>query len=213
MPHIKKQISSILNFLRYPQDDKYVGISNADKLRNVLTVVFIELVVVITAGFVIYGMEEAGVLSFPDHAIEEMLDEMSIWLVLFGAVILAPIIEEVLFRGFITLRRFYPLIFVMDLAEALGKNKFRTIKAILKLWKKYFPLIVILSIATFGYVHVWNFKEEMSYWMIPIAVSPQLIAGFFLTYVRVRYGLIWSMLSHATTNLIFLILHYTVPIG
>ncbi|WP_370087238.1 CPBP family intramembrane glutamic endopeptidase [Ekhidna sp.] len=211
--HLRKQGKLILNFLKSPGDFKYNDVSNSNKLKAVLRIVLIELIVVIPVGLIVYGMEEAGILFFPDHAIEELVDKMSIALVLLGAVVFAPIVEEILFRGFITLRRFYPLILVIDLAEALGKNRFRTLRIVLRVWTNCFPIIVYASIFAFGYAHVWNFKEEMPFWLIPIAVSPQLVAGLFLTYTRVRYGLIWSMLSHATTNLIFLVLYYTVPLG
>lgn len=159
------------------------------------------------------GSQRLGLLDFPDHKLVEMIDEMSIHMVLFVAVFFGPILEEFVFRGFITFYRFYPLLFVIAMAGALGMNKFKLIRKIRRAWTFCFPLLMMLSVLLFGYVHVWNFEEQMSLWMIPIAISPQLIAGLFLTYARVKYGLIWSMLAHALVNFIALVLHYTIPLN
>ena len=56
-----------------------------------------------------------------------------------------------------------------------------------------------------GGIHISNFENiEGYYWLVPILVAPQLFAGAFLGFTRVKLGLGWAMLLHATHNLILL---------
>ncbi|WP_421762610.1 type II CAAX prenyl endopeptidase Rce1 family protein [Ekhidna sp.] len=206
----KKVKSGFLNFWKYPQDYKYQGLSDVNRLKDILIIVFLELLILVPLAFIIDEMQKIGLLNFPDHKLMDMIDGMSIIRVLFIVVIMAPIIEEVLFRGFITFQRFYPVLFLIAILGALGKNKFKAMRIARRLWEICFPFLVIFSVLIFGLAHVWNFEELVSLWLIPIAVSPQLVAGLFLTYARVRYGLIWSMMLHATVNLTALALHYSI---
>ncbi len=107
------------------------------------------------------------------HAIDKMLAEYSLPMIFFLAVIFAPVVEELIFRA--------PL------------GLFRT--------SRYFPLAFYLSVFAFGLVHIFNFEGYKDYlWLAPFLVLPQLISGVFLGFIRVRMGLIHSIVLHAAFN-------------
>ena len=199
-------------FLLKPEDYKLRHLDNAEKFKDSVSLVVLELAVIIPLGILIYFLDESGVITIPEHMSEEMMENMSFLTVLFYVAVLAPILEEFIFRTFIVLRRFYPLLFFIAILESFGKSKFSLLKKTIRGWKQAFPIVVVLSSLLFGYIHIWNFKGDVEFWLVPVLVLPQVISGFFLAYGRVRYGLIWSILQHALFNLLLIILEYTVPI-
>lgn len=57
----------------------------------------------------------------------------------------------------------------------------------------------------FGLIHITNF--EFSYTILllsPILVAPQIILGFFIGFLRVRYGFVLGFLMHALHNAVFI---------
>ena len=82
-------------------------------------------------------------------------------LMFFLTVIVAPILEEAIFRGFLG-----------SLVE-----------------KSYFKWLYYLSAILFGLVHASNYElTESQNLLIPLIILPQLFLGFMLGYIRVRYG-------------------------
>jgi hypothetical protein len=56
----------------------------------------------------------------------------------------------------------------------------------------------------FGLVHIFNYTSftfSHFYW-IPVLVFPQLVYGFTFGYIRLKNGLIWSILLHMATNMV-----------
>jgi len=88
-------------------------------------------------------------------------------------VVLAPVLEEMIFRG--------PLGF------------FKT--------SPYFPFAFYCSFVLFGLIHLGNFEITPAVLLLsPLLVAPQTIMGVFLGYIRVRLGLSWAILLHASHN-------------
>jgi membrane protease YdiL (CAAX protease family) len=70
-----------------------------------------------------------------------------------------------------------------------------------KAFSKAFPIIFYLSAFIFGFAHISNYDGLNSIWfLIPFLGMPQIFIGTALGYVRVNYGLGWSMLLHALHN-------------
>jgi ABC-type proline/glycine betaine transport system permease subunit len=66
---------------------------------------------------------------------------------------------------------------------------------------KYLNILVYFSALSFGLIHITNYTDLENYWWIaPLLVLPQLIVGFLLPLVRIRFGFFWSFLTHATYN-------------
>ncbi|MES2267012.1 MAG: CPBP family glutamic-type intramembrane protease [Bacteroidota bacterium] len=142
--------------------------------------------------------------------------------------IMAPVIEEAIFRLPLTFKRQhiaiafgFALVLIAKLVPGLANQSlFINILAriamfgigyfiitqltpALKTPGKYFQTILIItSIIVFGLMHILNYIPL--HWDIviiyPLYVIPQLIMGWALTYVRFKNGYLWGMGLHALIN-------------
>jgi len=77
-------------------------------------------------------------------------------------------------------------------------------KKMKKLYRKNFVSIFYGMTLLFGAVHILNFKNFGEFWYVSFLLFlPQLSVSFILGYVRMRYGIIWSMLIHFFYNSFF----------
>ena len=69
---------------------------------------------------------------------------------------------------------------------------------------RYFPWFFYASVMAFGFIHVTNFHPLSLQVLLlaPFITLPQLIMGTLLGFVRMKYGIIYSMVFHSTINLI-----------
>jgi membrane protease YdiL (CAAX protease family) len=129
--------------------------------------------IALTPIFVIF--EEIGWIDMDQHKLEEAFKGMSPLVILLIAGILVPVIEELIFRAPITLFS--------------NPNSFK--------WAFY------VFTLTFGFIHITNYELNTTIWLLsPFLVLPQLIVGISLGFIRVRFGLLWSILLHASYNTI-----------
>ncbi|NNJ39218.1 MAG: CPBP family intramembrane metalloprotease [Flavobacteriaceae bacterium] len=62
-----------------------------------------------------------------------------------------------------------------------------------------------MSVLLFGAVHLLNFEYEVGFYGLAIfLILPQLSAGVFLGFIRVKMGLGWAILLHAFHNFMLL---------
>ncbi|WP_297761551.1 CPBP family intramembrane glutamic endopeptidase [uncultured Muriicola sp.] len=119
-------------------------------------------------------------IDIGDHKTEDFFENYSSITIFFLMVLIAPIVEELIFRG--------PLIFFKS--------------------SSYFPWIYYFSCLLFGLVHLGNFDNANDLlWLTPVLVAPQIVMGFFLGFLRVRLGLRYAVLMHMSHNgIIFLLI-------
>ena len=139
------------------------------------------------------------------------------------AVILAPLAEELFFRGplsgklahllalGITIAAFFiaaaskaaPILSIAAIAIALFSVVLVKItlggRGPMPWFVRSFPLFFWLSSAGFAVVHFANYQDGMAWILVPL-VAPQLILGTICAYLRVHYGLWSSVLLHALHN-------------
>lgn len=134
-------------------------------------------------------------ISFMFFFILEILDQL-------GLSFLTTISERyfadtpILFIGLYIL---ITLVFGIILAFII--KTFADKKLIYAIYDKYFIFIFYFTVLTFGFAHITNYTNLGQIWyIVPILVTPQISIGFFLGYVRVRYGLVWSIILHAIHN-------------
>ena len=71
-----------------------------------------------------------------------------------------------------------------------------------KLWDKIFPFLVYASSVIFGFVHLDNYTNDGFWFYVfsPIIIASQLIGGFVIVFIRVRYNFFYGMLYHSLWN-------------
>ncbi|MBX7481569.1 CPBP family glutamic-type intramembrane protease [Qipengyuania qiaonensis] len=173
----------------------------------------------------IAGLAMLSGIDIPETALAGM--EMGAMLVVF-AVLVAPITEEAMFRGWVSGRPGHvlavlilgaaALVMTSDLTRSEAEVNWKAIAvagtalvgAILAVillrnrgamgwFQRLFPLFFWISCALFAAIHLLNFAEA-EWWTILPLVLPQFSVGMMLGYLRVNYGLWSSMLLHILHN-------------
>lgn len=151
-------------------------------------------------------------LSQFDHKMEAMWEDYKWMLVLF-AVLLAPIIEEMIFRYH--LRMSQQTIFISLLLALLLVADMRALIIVfigyllflmyrLRIEKPLpLPFVVYISNSFFALVHLSNFENfdlfTQFYW-IPLLIGVQFIIGLLFCFIRVHYGIKFAIIFHALYN-------------
>lgn len=95
-----------------------------------------------------------------------------------SAIIVAPLIEEPIFR--------------------LSLGYYRE--------TKYFKFLFYLSSFLFGFVHIFTYKFDTSHYLfIPFITASQISSGFMFGYIRIIYGFWYGVLQHSLFNLLGII--------
>jgi hypothetical protein len=163
------------------------------------------------------------------HKLLEFALETSSLLLFFTAAISAPVLEELGFRLSLVFKPIYFSLSILALSPFVLKNitvpgsipyakwiiafllsiavfflfKVPSInKATARWWKQNLRWIVYGFVALFGLLHISNFGA-LSLKIIlysPLITLPQIISGFVLSYLRMRFGFQWSLLYHFLWN-------------
>lgn len=134
----------------------------------------------------------------------DLLVNFSVYLVLLIAAVIAPVLEELIFRFPLKWKRNY----LMQILNGLSGNN-----SIKNWWNRNYRWVFYLSAVIFGVVHLGNFENEWSaafILLIPVFTLSQLIAGFTFGYIRNRLGFLWAAAFHGFFNLIFVLLPYLI---
>ncbi|MBT8310380.1 MAG: CPBP family intramembrane metalloprotease [Flavobacteriaceae bacterium] len=179
MDLISLTLNRVLEFIKNPVCSRDKEMSLRDKGLMMFIILGLSFTINFVFVFLIGALEQFGLFSMEDHAINQMFDEFSPLIIMFLAIIIAPIFEELIFRAPITLFCKY-------------KNVFRWV---------YYGLAL-----AFGYVHITNYDMTTNVLLFsPILVAPQIILGLFLGLIRVQLGLLYAMIFHAVYNAILVI--------
>ncbi len=144
-------------------------------------------------------------------------------------IILAPVIEEILFRLLLrfnhnTVRIFfavtisyciylifhgkYTILMVLSGFQILllASIWLRSIDQIKSFVENYFTTIFYISVLLFGLIHISNFEFSSASWFyLPLLVIPQLIAGTMLGHIRISYSFMHGIAFHMLINLTVLL--------
>lgn len=122
-------------------------------------------------------------LEESSHALQDMMEANPLNLFL-TAVILAPIVEEFIFR--------FPI----------------------KYAGKYLGIVFYSATLLFACLHIYNFDfSEFKTWMLPLLVFPQFILGLYLGFVRLKLNTWAGILVHAYNNAISLAIAMLVDLS
>ncbi len=171
-------LKEVYNFLKKPVYTKDENTNITYRFSVFIKLLFWGLVFGI--GIVMFNTlwEATGILANNEHALSKALKDMGLPMLVFLVVVVAPIFEELLFRGSLVLFK----------------------------ESKFFNIAFYVSIILFGLIHITNFEITATVLVLtPFLVAPQLILGVFTGFIRVKFGLGWSILLHASHNLILFI--------
>ena len=167
-------LKEVIDFAKKPIY-KEKNTSNEYKFRTLVKLVAIALVISIGLSIVIGIVQLVFNIDVGKHAMDDFLEDYSPIYLLLGAAVAAPVIEELLFRA--------PMIWF--------KNN------------KFFPYVFYILTLGFGFMHISNYEISTEIILLsPLLVAPQLSVGVLLGFIRVKFGLIWSMALHALYNLV-----------
>ena len=178
-------------------------------------------------GIAIFFATRAGGYDLTQNAVYSLLSDPSLSVLLLVGII-APVSEEIGFRLWLryspinlSLSIGYILYLAGSLLIAnqaafptplllgfLGTSvvflllkSSRADKQITYFYQSRFRILFYGSCILFGLVHIFNYPNYLHIWyLIPLLFLPQLIIGLFLGFVRVHYGIGWSILTHGLYN-------------
>ena len=172
------------------------------KIGTCLALFLIQIPPLLVLMFLIGGLEQLGLWEEDMHSLQKIFQEMEPVLIFFFAVIVAPLFEEVMFRLILKFRSNLLILWSIHIGVALHLGQKRSLlKTARQVWDKFYGWIFYLMAVAFGLIHIMNFEPSLNiYLLAPILVAPQILIGINLGYLRVRFGLIWSILFHALYN-------------
>ena len=160
-----------------------------------------------------------------------VFDQMKVPELILSGLILAPLLEEIIFRSWLgnpiyipaalaaAATQLHPSLFFVCFAAAFFFYIFFTFNEAVKkymdvrresilFWmRRNTQILVWTSCSLFGFSHASNyiggFENYPLIWLP--ALLPQIAAGFFLAYVRMRVGLVAAMGWHCLNNCIALL--------
>ena len=231
---LEAAIKDFYRFLCSPEPDyKENTPESTGTVISLFLIIFLFEIIVAGLLFTLIGMESH------DHKMDELMKNMAFYQIFILAVIMAPVVEELIFRYYINkvwlclaliplllsgtsvylfLTHPSPVVYIISailifVSLLFIGSMFR--EPVLLWWKSgfraYYPYIFYLSATAFAFVHIFNFDESMSWYFTPILVFPQFVIGLYLGYLRIRNGLIYSILIHAINNAIPMLLIMVAP--
>lgn len=202
---MKETFTNLKNFLSIPyQVESYKTIKRSE---------FISLLLITFAIIIPYALilEAAGMDQF-DHKMEDLLKNNK-WLIAGLAVVVAPLLEEPIYRLHLDFKK-SSIWWGIGLSLLLISEVWVPV-ALLWIWlffllfmvskgnKPNLKLTIFISSALFAIVHLGNFTDfdyaTYFYW-VPFIVGAQFLIGLVLSYIRLNYGIKWAIVFHAVYN-------------
>jgi hypothetical protein len=262
MPKPESLLQQLLSYLKKPniksQDTEQPSLTFIQKVFNVIRLWGIEITFTMILGIILSVVLAIAKYDNSQHAISQLFESSSFWLVILLGGIYAPLTEELTFRlglkyspfrlsisitlllsMMLQLLDFYKIVnytwlfeyihldnpllqgfvtLTMALFFGIVVGFFFKIPAInakvSNLHTTYFIFIFYLSAILFGIIHASNYDGLTEIWyLIPILGLPQIFIGVILGYVRVNYGMIWSIILHSIHNTLAILPLFFFSIG
>jgi membrane protease YdiL (CAAX protease family) len=209
-------------FWNYVKDPKYIAQNTTmalhEKVSFIKQLLKLELLLLIViVPLIVYTKRLTGATS---------IGWGDDWDAYFSIVILAPIVEETVFRYGLKFSRivvaflaWLPIYYIIkhtvsddSMGKAIGLSlilipifwvlieNFRL--HLERMWRINFTVIFHISAIIFGLIHLSNYSNINNYFLAIPLVSSQIVAGYVLGFVRMKFGLFYSMGLHSVWNFI-----------
>lgn len=198
------------NFIKAPyQSDSYTKIEG----KEFFFLLLITFSLVIPYALI---LEAAGIDQF-NHIMETLIKDHK-WLLVVLAIVIAPLVEEPIFRLHLDFKK-------SSIWWGIGLSVFVISEiwilfVLLLIWLFYLLITVsvgkkpnlkysiFISASLFALVHLGNFTDfdyaKYFYW-VPFMVGAQFLIGLILSYIRLNHGMKTAILFHAVYNAILTI--------
>lgn len=203
-------LTKLLFFLKSPN---IPGTFTPITPKNFLVLLILTLLIIIPYALF---LEATGMDQF-DNIVEQMLKDNK-WLVVISVILLAPILEEPVFRLHLDLKKSS-----IWWGIALGGLFLAQAWWLIVLFWMYlfyllyevnvgnpprFKIVFWISATFFALIHLGNFTDfnfqKYFYW-VPLMVGAQFLVGLVLSYIRLKHGMIWAILFHGVYNAVLII--------
>jgi Flp pilus assembly pilin Flp len=162
-----------------------------------------------------------------ENAIEGLFDGETSWQdIALMAIVVGPILEEFAFRlllrfsrvtlafgiplyfGFLGLffgqslsMQYAGILLFISIVLLIGFSLIKDFSKYHVQYKKIYPALIYITVLTFGFAHLTNFSNPIDLiWFAPLINLPQLWAGALFTYVRVKFGFLFTTAFHMIYN-------------
>ncbi|MFT4575965.1 MAG: membrane protease YdiL (CAAX protease family) [Polaribacter sp.] len=170
---MNETVNELIAFIKNPVLEKDENTTFLYRLNKFFLLFLISLLTSFFFTLFISALEESGLISTQQHAVESLLKKLSTLQFFIFAVLIAPVLEESIFRAPLTLFK-------------KGKN---------------FKIAFYAFAIAFGFIHITNYEITTSILLFsPLLIAPQVFAGLYFGFIRVKFGLVWSIALHATYN-------------
>ncbi|URD60515.1 CPBP family glutamic-type intramembrane protease [Sphingomonas sp. KRR8] len=196
-------------------------------VRAVLWLLVLGVLVDLPLASLLGWLSKRATLATPQ--LEQLTRNGPAFTLLLGAL-MAPLMEEVLFRSWLDGKRRHITFFLMVLLTfgvfwkfgamdqpllAIGLALVLLLVGAALVWRadrtvpqwfvRLFPAIFYLQAIAFAGSHFSNYPLDRPWLLVPF-VLPQLVAGLIFGFARVRYGMWANLTLHASSNAFFLAL-------
>lgn len=196
----------LLSFLKKPDQGSYRRMDAKFKIATFFSLLLLN-VVFATIWIACY----TWFTNFEWGKTSHLVSFYNIWLVVLVFVLVVPFIEELIFRLPLKYKRNYLLRFVIFLGTKYGpeSSRERFEGTVLRLWRTYFWVFFYTSCLIFALMHIFNYTDykQILMWS-PLLTSVQLLLGFIVSYLRIRFGFLWGLYFHAMYNMLIISLLY-----
>jgi uncharacterized protein (TIGR03435 family) len=199
---IKETGKDFSDFLKQPADKQDSIQTGKRRTRVFFSLLVIDLLLMLAITPVISMVDTMGWVNMDNHATTKLIAQFPLWQVFVLAVLIGPLIEEIIFRFFLRYRRNFLIHFIISLSSPKRRDSVESFFE--RYWSLGFPVIFYVSAVLFALIHLSNFEYSPSIWLFaPVLVAPQFIAGLINGYIRVKYNFMLGYSMHAAHNLIF----------
>lgn len=210
MSMLREEWQAALNFISRPYEPSLEEIEESDivqKRKRLFQVLLLDLLCMLPLVGVMSAIEQMGIVDLNDHALTAAFEQYPVWVLAMFVIFLGPLLEELVFRLHLS-RRWNLIAGLMEWFTIADKKVLREEAAALVRvkWDRFYALFFYLNAAAFALIHMTNFQAiDVPFWVIPLIVLPQFIAGLYFGYIRVKNGgFFWAVALHALHNAILL---------
>lgn len=221
---LRSTLIELVAFLRNPRPMPAEGLNSDGAIARWLVLAALQIAVL---GLVVMPLILLWQKAFnlPSPNAFDGMGPLALW---GGAVLLAPVLEELFFRGWMSGRPaalwlMAALVAGLVSFVALGRGNalaagvivlLTLIAASVAWWRtrhemtvagwfeRAFPWLFYGGTTLFALMHVYNYPQVT--WVVVPMVLPQFWTGLMLAHMRVRLGLLAAILNHIASNAIML---------